>query len=628
MSWTNRLARHGSERSLHSLSTMHSGTRAPTTSPTSVASPRTFTGTPLEVGSPSANENNASSSVGTSMGPTSSAGDSRIPRPSPTSLRRSASMRVRGERVVIPNLRHSSGSSILHQHHQQQRHAHLIKQHQQLSNNHQQIAEEFSAITENGIDSHRHRSFSLSLTPARPRSGHAASGNNYTGSMQQVDDSDVESVKSYGSACSTASACDHAHFALNGTTWSGRSRKYVVHCSNHNGEGEQYLTPTQRAARQIRKFQNLLSEAQKQIEEKDREILRLTKEVVELRLYKASLNSPDERTDSSDALTVREANPFSPDSPIKDLPEESGFGSSNVQSPATPEKRGASELPGSLADSGHFDDDSVHSKDSVGLPGNERSSLDGVKQVTSTSTKTGIDNETPKKTKKRSSSSIAETEETNEERRRLIDLYERKITEMQSRHIDEIHELKEKHNDKVESLLNQLSELNTRYCEIRPSMDAAEARVRDLGTELESAKNQLAEQKAIFEEQEERNKQMYLKMYTKGQEAARIEQADKIYEQANQTPPKVTIAEVLQQLNVTQAELENVKAMYRRIVESRNRQGALDPEITLQFLKSAIYYFLTDKENHHGHLSAIESILGFTDNEKLNIDKIYGSIRK
>ena len=68
--------------------------------------------------------------------------------------------------------------------------------------------------------------------------------------------------------------------------------------------------------------------------------------------------------------------------------------------------------------------------------------------------------------------------------------------------------------------------------------------------------------------------------------------------------------------------------MYRRIVESRNKQGALDPEITLQFLKSAIYYFLTDKENHHGHLNAIESILGFTDNEKLIIDKIYGSTRK
>lgn len=68
--------------------------------------------------------------------------------------------------------------------------------------------------------------------------------------------------------------------------------------------------------------------------------------------------------------------------------------------------------------------------------------------------------------------------------------------------------------------------------------------------------------------------------------------------------------------------------MYRRIIEARSNQGALDPEITLQFLKSAIYYFLTDKENHHGHLNAIESILGFTEAEKHNIDKIHRSARK
>lgn len=61
--------------------------------------------------------------------------------------------------------------------------------------------------------------------------------------------------------------------------------------------------------------------------------------------------------------------------------------------------------------------------------------------------------------------------------------------------------------------------------------------------------------------------------------------------------------------------------MYRRIVEARSSQGTLDAEITLQFLKSAIYYFLTDKENHHGHLNAIESILGFTDAERHNIDR-------
>lgn len=80
----------------------------------------------------------------------------------------------------------------------------------------------------------------------------------------------------------------------------------------------------------------------------------------------------------------------------------------------------------------------------------------------------------------------------------------------------------------MESLLNQLSEVNTRYCEVRPAMDVAEARARELETELEAVKIELNEQKTLLSEQEERNKQMYLKMYTKGQEAARIEQTDEV----------------------------------------------------------------------------------------------------
>lgn len=63
--------------------------------------------------------------------------------------------------------------------------------------------------------------------------------------------------------------------------------------------------------------------------------------------------------------------------------------------------------------------------------------------------------------------------------------------------------------------------------------------------------------------------------------------------------------------------------MYRQTVDAHTGRGEMDPEITLQFLKSAIYYFLTDKENHQGHLNAIESILGYSENERLNIEKLY-----
>lgn len=61
--------------------------------------------------------------------------------------------------------------------------------------------------------------------------------------------------------------------------------------------------------------------------------------------------------------------------------------------------------------------------------------------------------------------------------------------------------------------------------------------------------------------------------------------------------------------------------MYKRLVDVQQTKNKVDPEVTLQFLKSAIYYFLTDKENSQGHLNAIESILGFSATEKSNIDK-------
>ncbi|XP_018305809.1 uncharacterized protein qtc [Mycetomoellerius zeteki] len=556
--------------------------------------------------------------------------DSRIPRPSPSALRRAASLRLRGERLPPHYPRSTTAAAastalLGHQHHPR-RHNHLLQSSQQHQHPDHRI---FPVITENGTDSPRQRSFSLSLTPVRPRPGHAASGGTTVAGVN--DDSDAESVKSYSSACSTASACEHASFALNGTTWSGRSRKYVVHCSNYVGDSEQYLTPTQRAAKQVRKFQALLKEARKEIDEKDREILRLTKEVVE-------------------SLTVRENNPFSPESPSKDLPDE-GAAEKSIASPETPEKRVHTDLPSSLADSGHFEDGSVHSKDSVCLPESQPEIT-----VNTTTCANTVPNDIVSDVSPVTPTSV----ERDEERRRLVSHYENRIEDMHRRHIDELQELKQKHNDKVESLLNQLSEVNTRYCEVRPAMDTAEARARELETELEAVKTELNEQKTLLNEQEERNKQMYLKMYAKGQEAARIEQADQIFVQAHQSPPKVTVAELLQQLTITQAELENIKdtsyspephisaeqsllsaqeavslwvlgtrkAMYRRIVEARSSQGTLDPEITLQFLKSAIYYFLTDKENHHGHLNAIESILGFTDAERHNIDRYYRSARK
>lgn len=149
---------------------------------------------------------------------------------------------------------------------------------------------------------------------------------------------------------------------------------------------------------------------------KDHDILRLTKEVVELRLFKASLTSGNEdQVDSGEH-------------------EEGGREGSEVGDEEKREEKGTPESektdpPASLADSGHFEDltlSSVYSKGSLHH----------------TSGKEGEDREG--------------------ERKRIVDMYEKRLEELQHRHVDEVQELKERHNDKVESLLQRLTDTNHR----------------------------------------------------------------------------------------------------------------------------------------------------------------------
>lgn len=62
--------------------------------------------------------------------------------------------------------------------------------------------------------------------------------------------------------------------------------------------------------------------------------------------------------------------------------------------------------------------------------------------------------------------------------------------------------------------------------------------------------------------------------------------------------------------------------MYRALLEASKLKTGNDAEMTLRFLKTAFFYFLTDTTNSRDHLSAIESILGYSDDEKAKIEKV------
>jgi len=285
--------------------------------------------------------------------------------------------------------------------------------------------------------------------------------------------------------------------------------KYVVHCSNYAGQvGSDYLTPTQRAQRQIRRLKELLSIARQDLEAKDTEIMRLTREVVELRLFKASLSSPEERSASSDAVTVREVeSKTSQDvSPIVDMVDEAKCSPRHLarHQQQHQQLQMSTEMQSSYADSGHFEDltmSSVHSKDSQ--------------------TQSEIcDNATPE-------AAASSLENYELQRQELISMYEHRIEELIRTQDGASSDMKRSHNDKVEALLQKLAECNTRYSDIVPDYEHAKQRIRELEKQLEDL------QRKLIEHEEKQNK-MYLHMYQQGQEAERISRADQVQSRTEQ----------------------------------------------------------------------------------------------
>lgn len=160
------MARHGSERSLHSSQSMNPGssllnTNESLTTELAPSEPVTCSDNSSKVNADnnvvyttgSASVTVPSPSISSSI---SSSLDSRIPRPSPTGLRRSASMRMCGERLSPNNpspLSSTTATAALSRsYHYYRRFNFLQQQHHHLDHR------TFPVITENGTESPRQRS--------------------------------------------------------------------------------------------------------------------------------------------------------------------------------------------------------------------------------------------------------------------------------------------------------------------------------------------------------------------------------------------------------------------------------------------------------------------------------------
>ncbi|KAK6626576.1 hypothetical protein RUM44_009050 [Polyplax serrata] len=602
-------------------------------------------------------------------------------------------------------------------------------------------------------------------------------------------DDDLESIGSVASNFSvvtTNSTCEHANFAKNGTTYSGRSHKYIVHCSSSWKDHEEYLTPTQRANRSIKKLKSLLQLAKEKLREKEEELFKLNKEVVELKTFKANVDgtapckvlqeSPKGIPSTSEGsrnhlISSKEYCQVSPIKFISDeqknkispSPSQDGIGDKNCRTPDI--------LFTSLADSGNYDDlpssASIHSKDSLNFlvasdvqihdltEQNDSAIAEEVEEIDIEAVVKAYEKKLEDKRleyevelrklinmhEERNIRMISEFDArlkeeelkfealwndllktTENEKIAIVNRFEEKLEEERQKYRESLSEFKAKETkhtsgidfeeiycknvdeektiyetalmdikqkfetdkqmiekkfddtmmaerDKFESnlrtiqqlcdcqvakLTKKVADLEVEYSQLLPKYEKVVSETEELEKENESLK-------ATIKQQEENHRKMFLTIYKKGQEAARIEmEAQQEVDESDNISKKISVPELFAQLKITEVELENLKdkeyraahsdndglcllsskeaislwllaarkAMYKRLAEaqtksSRKDAATNDPEATLQFLKSAVYYFLTDRENHVGHLKAIESILAFSSTEKSNIEKLY-----
>ncbi|XP_064102591.1 protein quick-to-court-like isoform X12 [Macrobrachium nipponense] len=410
---------------------------------------------------------------------------------------------------------------------------------------------------------------------------------------------EADSVKSFGSV-SSALSCDaglarhsnyHHHHGGGGgaggggggggSCWGGsrsRNSKYVLHCRhNHELDPETYLTPTQRAARKIRELKSLLSEARREVQERDTEIGRLTRELVELRLIKArtqqeestgakddgnstqvtlqngdlsssdrrrqamrstptpkTSSTPSEGSEPELSRLMDNLNNGAPEATTSHLPVASPAGGSVAET-----TEGSVDLTRSLADSGHYDD----------LTSPCLSSRDPFEASQNSLRDRPTDEEDDEEVDPWTA--VEETEA------RLREEYERREDQLKRNHMDEYHELKEKHNDRVEALLSKLSDANLKYFELRPLYDRSQERIRELEREITKLKDELTEA-------ELRHQKMYLQMFLKGQQAAKL-QADDEQDAEEDSQSSLSsngpMVDLMKQLARTEEELEKMKIL-------------------------------------------------------------------
>ena len=326
------------------------------------------------------------------------------------------------------------------------------------------------------------------------------------------------------------------------------------------GEGSTYLTPTQRKNMEIKNLKLELERAKSSLDEKDREILILRKEVAALKEAQSLANSQLQESCSS---WPAETDSVGDSGNCEELVETEESLNNNQE---------GENLNNNIE---NFDFELMES--ALKEEEEHRHQLEADNQELS-----------------------SRVRELEQEVLTLTETHDKEMENTRKYHDEDVILAKKESSEKVEELIIELAGSSMRCARQQDVIEQKQLRIDELMQELAASKQR--------EETNTKDPAPHLQ-YLKAEQGVNI---------SSQTEHHASLLEAGTQ---TETGLSVEDGLEQRPSQAQSEESSCDNKIqyTYQFLRRSVYYYITDKENRAYHLRSIQRLLEFSDAE-LNLN--------
>ncbi|KAH3740759.1 uncharacterized protein LOC127850463 isoform X2 [Dreissena polymorpha] len=204
-----------------------------------------------------------------------------------------------------------------------------------------------------------------------------------------------------------------------------------------------------------------------------------------------------------------------------------------------------------------------------------------------------------------------------EEKDRDISMYKQHVDEKTSK-------LVQAKDAEIIKLRDELREMKKNYDDIANFCEESVTAASEL-------EEKTAKLKSDMDDREREHQKIYLAMYKKGKDCARIEREEELERlAATGNSCSVTISELVRKLAWTELELAKWQTLKRQESYTEAKEPDTESYTTLRFLKDSFFHYITDEKDSDHHLRAIIKIFKFSDAqmEKIRESRIVATMDK